>query len=333
MKLLVLTPAPPGSKAGNRATAERWATLLTTAGYDVLVATDYDAAAGARADALVALHAWRSHSAIMEFHQRFPDKPVVTALTGTDIYEFQFSHPEPTLASMTASHCLIGLHRLVSQGIPARFQSRLKTVLQSAEQPSGPSKSHPRCRQGRFNVCVVGHLRREKDSLRTAMAARLLPADSTIDVLQAGKAHDDSWKAAALEEEVRNDRFQWLGEIEREATQALMLGSQAMVISSVMEGGANVVSEACRAGLPILASDIAGNRGLLGDDYPGYFPAGDEKALATLLHRTENDPAFLELLKQIVTAKASDFTPAAEQAALVGALDYAFSTIGSIASP
>lgn len=333
MKLLVLTPAPPGSKAGNRATAERWASLLKTAGYDVVVATDYDANAGAQADALIALHAWRSHGTIMDFHQRFPDKPLVTALTGTDIYQFQFSHPEPTLASMAASHCLIGLHRLVAQDIPARFRSRLRTVFQSAEQPSFPSKSHPMCRQGRFTVCVVGHLRHEKDSLRTAMAARLLPADSAIDIIQAGKAHDDTWKAAALEEEARNSRFQWLGEIEREDTQALMLGSQAMVISSVMEGGANVVSEACRAGLPILASDIAGNRGLLGDDYPGYFPAGDEKALAALLNLAENDPAFLGSLKQKAVAKASDFTPTAERAALVDALDYAFSTIGSIASP
>lgn len=332
MKLLVLTPAPSGSKAGNRATAERWATLLKAAGYDVVVATDYDATTGAQADALIALHAWRSHSAIMEFHQRFPEKPLVTALTGTDIYQFQFSHPVPTLASMTASHCLIGLHRLVSQDIPAQFRSRLRTVLQSAEEPSVPPKSHPLCRQGRFNVCVVGHLRREKDSLRTAMAARLLPAHSAIYVLQAGKAHDDTWKAAALEEEARNSRFQWLGEIEREDTQALMLSSQAMVISSVMEGGANVVSEACRAGLPILASDIAGNRGLLGDDYPGYFPAGNEKALAALLHRTENDPEFLESLRQRVATKVSDFTPAAERAALVSALDYAFSAIGSIAS-
>ena len=56
-----------------------------------------------------------------------------------------------------------------------------------------------------------------------------------------------------------------------------------MVISSLSEGGANVISEAAVAGVPVLASRIDGNVGLLGADYPGYFPVGDTEALARLL--------------------------------------------------
>jgi glycosyltransferase involved in cell wall biosynthesis len=70
-----------------------------------------------------------------------------------------------------------------------------------------------------------------------------------------------------------------------------------MVISSNQEGGANVVSEALVAGVPIVASKISGNVGLLGNDYPGYFPVGDERALADLLYRAEMDVAFLSKLK------------------------------------
>jgi glycosyltransferase involved in cell wall biosynthesis len=44
-----------------------------------------------------------------------------------------------------------------------------------------------------------------------------------------------------------------------------------MVLASHMEGGANVIIEAVCAGVPVLASDIGGNRGMLGDDYAGYF--------------------------------------------------------------
>ena len=58
-----------------------------------------------------------------------------------------------------------------------------------------------------------------------------------------------------------------------------------MVLSSLSEGGANVISEAVAAGVPVLASRIDGSVGLL-DDYPGYFPVRDTAALARLLERS-----------------------------------------------
>ena len=88
-----------------------------------------------------------------------------------------------------------------------------------------------------------------------------------------------------------------------------------MVISSVQEGGANVVSEALAADVPVVASDIAGNVGLLGPDYPGYFPVGDEGALAKVLMRFETDPAFREAISTHCRKLAPQFTPAREAAA------------------
>jgi glycosyltransferase involved in cell wall biosynthesis len=58
-----------------------------------------------------------------------------------------------------------------------------------------------------------------------------------------------------------------------------------MAICSRMEGGANVIIEAVTSGVPVLASDIGGNRGMLGADYAGYFPVGDAAALARLIDR------------------------------------------------
>ena len=72
-----------------------------------------------------------------------------------------------------------------------------------------------------------------------------------------------------------------------------MSRAQAMVISSRMEGGANVVSEAIMAGLPVIASKIDGNMGLLGGDYDGYYRVEDEAALAQILARFEEDGPFL----------------------------------------
>ncbi|MEP1215746.1 MAG: selenoneine biosynthesis selenosugar synthase SenB [Marinobacter sp.] len=315
MNITIVTPAPPGSRAGNRATAERWKQLLDQAGHRADVVTEYQ---GASCDLFIALHAWRSHEAVVHFRAEHPNTPLIVVLTGTDIYDHQHRFPEITHESMALADCLIGLHHRVSQDIPERFTHKLTTVLQSADNPGQVSEP----KKG-FDICVVGHLRDEKDPLRAALAARRLPEASTIRIINAGKAHTPEWEHKALAEQNVNPRFQWLGEVEKPAVLQLMKRSRAMVISSVMEGGANVVSEACRAGLPVIASSISGNIGLLGKDYPGYFPVGDDTELARLLQQAENVPEFLAEIEDRVAKLAGAFTPESEQAALLAAIDRA----------
>ena len=50
------------------------------------------------------------------------------------------------------------------------------------------------------------------------------------------------------------------------------------------------------ASVPVVSSRIAGSIGILGADYAGYFPTGDEHALARLLHRCETEPSFYRAL-------------------------------------
>jgi glycosyltransferase involved in cell wall biosynthesis len=89
-----------------------------------------------------------------------------------------------------------------------------------------------------------------------------------------------------------------------------------MVISSRMEGGAHVVSEAIALGIPVIASDIPGNRGLLGEDYPGYYPVADENALATLLYRAEKTPSFYASLQKHIDLRRELINPASEKQAI-----------------
>lgn len=310
MRITLVTPAKPRSRAGNRATATRWARFLRAAGHRVRLETDYD---GHDADLMIALHAWRSAEAIRAFSEVHHRKPLIVVLTGTDIYRFQYSHGDTTLASMDRAHALIALHNLVDRDIPARFRSRLHTVLQSAEPL--PSRLPPL--KSRFEVCVAGHLREEKDSLRAALAIRDVPTDSRLKVLLVGRAHDDSWAAEARREMAANPRFTWRGEVPHWQVRRLMARARLMVISSIMEGGANIVSEACVAGLPVVASEIPGNVGLLGEDYPGYYPARDTDALRECLLRAESDGEFLASLRRRCEQRADSFRPAAEQAALL----------------
>lgn len=317
--MTLVTPAPPRSRAGNRATAGRWARFLRASGYRVSIREPADAAqrAARTGDLMVALHAWRSADAIKAFSNHWPNRPLIVALTGTDIYRFQSSDPETTLAAMDRAHALIGLHDDVRADIPSRFHSRLHVVRQSAAAlPAG----HPSPSRHHFTVCVIGHLRAEKDPLRAAIAARGLPADSSVRVIHAGRAHSEDQAEAARAEQAGNPRFTWQGERPHWQIRRLMARSHAMVMSSIMEGGANVVSEACVAGLPVIASDIPGNRGLLGADYPAYFPPRDSDALCELLLRAEREPGFVDTLRDHCSARAPWFTPEAERDALIRAV-------------
>ncbi len=316
MNIILVTPAAHRSRAGNRATATRWARLLRGLGHRVRVRVEDD---GRPADLMIALHAWRNAAAVRTYRARAPRGPLIVALTGTDIYRFQHSDPEPTLASMAAADALVGLHERVADDIPARFHGRLHTVFQSAP----PVRRRLPPIQSRFDICVAGHLREEKDPLRAAEAVRDLPAQSRLRVIHVGRAHDADWDAAARAEMEHNPRFRWRGEIPHGEVRRLMARSRAMVISSIMEGGANVVSEACVAGLPVIASDIPGNRGLLGDDHPACFPVGDTGALRALLLDIEAHPDRLEALAARSRTRAERFTPEAEQAALGRAVDAA----------
>ena len=309
MRITLVTPAARGSKSGNRATAERWARHLRALGHRPSIITEY---AGEPTDLMIALHAWRSADAVRRVREYHPDTPLIVALTGTDIYRFQQTHPEETCYSMRQADALIGLHDRVGDDIPGDLHAKLFTVFQSAE----PLPQRQRPIRSRFDVAVIGHLREEKDSMRAAMAVRDLPEASRLNVIQLGRAHDDEWRELAEQEDAANPRFHWKGEVPRWQVRRYMARVRLMVISSVMEGGANVVSEACVAGLPVIASDIPGNIGLLGPDYPGYYRVRDTQDLRRLLLCAEGDRDFLERLRVHCEARAPLFTTESEQRAL-----------------
>src|SRR5262249_49157534 len=89
-----------------------------------------------------------------------------------------------------------------------------------------------------------------------------------------------------------------------------------LVLTSRMEGGANVISEAVTWGVPVVASRIPGSIGLLGATYPGYFEPEDTAGLTRLLRRSEEEPAFLRVLQRRCAKLATRFRPQREREAL-----------------
>lgn len=306
MHIGIITPAAAKTLNGNRATAMRWADFLRQLGHRVSISVKWD---GTDYDLMIALHAWRSADSIAAYKHQCPDKPLVLAMTGTDLYRFIKSHPEPTLASIKSADRLVTLHRLATRVLPKDSHHKVHVIHQSAVPLSTSIKRSVR----HFDICVAGHLREEKDSMRVAYAVRNLPESSRIRVLHFGKAHNDEWANYARDEMKTNARYHWYGEVPHWKVRRAYSTCHLMVLPSVMEGGANVISEATVAGLPVIASDIDGSIGLLGDDYAGYFPVQDTDALSELLLKAETDAGFVKRLEKQCKQRSQLFSREAEK--------------------
>ena len=265
---------------------------------------------GAPAELMIALHAWRSAESIRRFRELFADRPLIVALSGTDINEYLERDPAATLRSLGYADRLVALQELACRRVPRRFRAKLRVLHQSAP----ALQAAPQSVRG-FDVAVIGHLREVKDPMRAALAARSLPRSSRIRIVHLGAAETPSWAARADAEMRRNPRYVWRGERPRAQVRRLLGHARAMVLSSLSEGGANVISEAVAAGVPVLASRIDGSVGLLGRDYPGYFPVRGTSALARLLHRIETEPPFLARLRHATERRKRLFRPEREKAA------------------
>ncbi len=301
----LVTPAPPKSQLGNRITAERWAKCLRGLGHRVAVVQTYH---GQPFDLLVALHARKSYPAIAKFHCAFPDRPLVVALTGTDLYD-DLQGLGRARQSLGLATRLVVLQAQAIQELSARYRSKARVIYQAVE----PHHRRIWPRPDVFEVCVLGHLRPVKDPFRTALAAKRLPPTSRIEVVQIGAALSPSMRRRAERLQRTQPRFQWLGELPRHRALAVLARCRLLVLTSKMEGGANAVCEALALHVPILSSRIGGTLGILGSDYPGYFPVGDTRALAALLCRTECDSSFLETLRRRCAAKTHLVEPWREQ--------------------
>ena len=259
---------------------------------------------------MLALHARRSHASIKTFPR---DKPLIVALTGTDVYRDIHDSAEAR-ESLELAQRLIVLQPRAADELPKRLRNKVRVVVQSS---STTLRQNPV--KGRFRVCVIGHLRAEKDPMRT-LAALAHISERNVEVIHLGAPLDPRLAEKALAGMKREPRYRWLGSVPHARALAWLASSHAMVISSRMEGGANVVCEALRIGVPVLASGISGNVGLLGSAYPGYFPVEDEVALGRLMQHAATDRDFYSSLKRQVSSLRPMVSPGREARALLAAL-------------
>lgn len=287
--LLIVSPAPAGSSLGNAVTAQRYARIFRTLGYRVTIATAFDKKHPA--DFLVALHARKSARSVLRFAKECPERPIVLVLTGTDVYRDIRRSPLSQRA-MEAADVLVTLQPDAVHQLAKHLHSKTYSIVQSAK-----FIKHRAQRGNTLHVCVLGHLRYEKDPLRAAYALEKIPPEVPILLTQAGDALTQRYVTSAHLIEERESRYRYLGEVSPARAHAILASCDLMVLSSRIEGGANVASEAIAAGTPMLASRISGNIGILGKSYPGLFATGDTTELARLLSRAARDPVYVSKLR------------------------------------
>jgi putative glycosyltransferase (TIGR04348 family) len=280
--------------------------MLRSGGHHVKVDVAWN---GERCDALIALHARRSHDSIVRYSEA--KKPLVVTLTGTDLYR---DLPDSAQAqeSLSLADRLVVLQEAALDELAPAVRGKAHVVYQSAN----PKLAH-RPPKMPFRVAVIAHLRAEKDPLRAAAALARLP-NAPMEVIQVGEALDPKLGEQARQFMAREPRYRWLGSLPHARALGWMARSHVLVVSSVMEGGANVICEAARIGTPVLASRISGNVGMLGARYPGYYPLADDAALAQLLAQASQDRSFYRRLQAALRARRTLFAPAAERRALLG---------------
>jgi putative glycosyltransferase (TIGR04348 family) len=320
VKISLITPAPPRSRTGNGHTAARWAHMLHSAGHHVTLTRAWR---GADADLMIALHARRSHASIARYAATFPTRPLVVVLTGTDLYR-DIDSDDDARRSLALATRLVVLQEAGVSALPRRLRPITRVIYQSAvAMPPLPQRAD--C----FEVVVSGHLRDEKDPFCAARAFQYLPRASAIRVTHIGRALTDEMMQTAQQMMAREPRYQWLGELGHRRALRTLARARLLVVSSRMEGGANVVSEALVAGVPVIASRIPGNVGMLGTRYPGYYPLCDARALSALLVRAESDARYYARLRSACAARAHLVTPERELASLTALVEELERTTGA----
>ena len=264
---------------------------------------------GERADALIALHAFRSAASVDAFHAR-GNGPIAVVLTGTDLYRDLPVKAEARRSLDLASR-LVVLHERAIEPLRPEWRAKCEVIFQSA-----PAIAHRDARGATLRCVAVGHLRAEKDPLTLLDAVRSIPKDLAIRVRHIGAPLDASLGRAARELARADPRYRYLGALPHGITRAAMASSDLLIHPSIMEGGANVVVEAVTSGGAVVASRIDGNVGMLGRDYRGYFAAKDPDALAAMLARCAAEPAFLRALRAACRARRPLFHPRNEQRAV-----------------
>lgn len=333
----LITPALAQANNGNWQTAYRWTKFLNDR-FEVITAKQWDSGQTAHRskDMMIALHARRSASSIAAFART--GRSIILVLTGTDLYRDIHSDPEAK-RSLELADRLVVLHEQGIQDLPAQYRSKTKVIFQSARLLKASGDATSQSKKKFFDLALVGHIRPEKDpmtALRALQCLRVLPRSGQskpIRLIHIGSDKDETLGHSFRQLASALPEVHLKGNLSNARTRQIIKRCDALVLPSIMEGGANVLIEAIRSGVPVIASRISGSIGMLGQDYLGYFDVGNEIELAKLIVKCRDQPEFLKRLQVQCEKRSKLFDPAVEKLAVNALVTELIQSKNSLCSP
>lgn len=261
---------------------------------------------GAPFGVMLALHVRRSAGCIARWANAQGESSaapgLAVVLTGTDLYR-DIQTDAAAQASLAYAEQLVVLQECALEARPTAVRSKTCVIFQSATPWQTAVKP-----KGHLRAVMVGHLRdeiRRKPFLPPHACSKTKPTSSSITLairwmlIWAGRHWPAPPKALTT--------AGWAGCHMK--PRAAASSARMLVHTSRMEGGAHVLMEAICSDTPVLASKIAGNVGMLGAEYAGYFEHGDAQRLADLLHRFRAAQANYDGFYSLLQAQCAQRSP------------------------
>jgi glycosyltransferase involved in cell wall biosynthesis len=210
-----------------------------------------------------------------------------------------------TAGIVTNSQGVVDFYR--GRGIPGEKFFVIPNGLAAAEAPS-LTRSEAAQRLGvdpqRFLIGSVGRLwpqKGHKDMIWAGEMLRMLHENTTLFFLGEGPERQ---RLEHYRDQVRAAKeVKFLGH--RSDVAQLLPHFDLYWTASLYEGQSNAILEAMQAGVPVVASDIAGNRDLIENDRTGMlFPPGDVGALMKISHQLMESPEWRHRLATAAREKA-----------------------------
>lgn len=221
--------------------------------------------------------------------------PVIASERGPDDWKSAWQHRLDRLLVARTSRLVVNAEVVARQaaarGFPAERIRVVPNGIDTIRPPAHGAEITPALRPGARLVGYVGRLAPGKRVEDLVEAVALLRAEiPDVILLVIG----DGPERAALERRARErgagDALRFLGH--RPDAAALVAGLDAFWLASENEGMSNSLMEAMAAGVPVVVSDIPGNRELVVDGLTGCTaPLGDPRAFADATARLWRDPA------------------------------------------
>ena len=300
MKIVLSSPYSLQSLHGNNISARRIADILRDSGHDVkIIRSGEPIPEGTQV--LIALHARKSHAAIIGMKSQCPDAKIILYLTGTDLYGDIPDGCSLAKESLEIADAIIVSQDASLHSVPEEYLHKSRVVYNSISLTGLDTVE----REHDLFV-IASHMRAVKQPFFVVEALALL--DDSVRVKLMGTEIDPGSAELAKKLMQSEPRFEWLGEQTYEQTITWMNCSLATINTSLAEGGANSVGESIVMGRPVLASRIEGNVGMLGEGYDGYFSPDSPAELAELMHKICSDRSFQAHLENQVKKQSTKYS-------------------------